>query len=107
MLNDNVDIDEDDFYAAMELSSRHVTHDQFTKFEGYMSEIFAAFGMDVNSPSTLETPKRFIRALYDITDGYEGDEKLLKVFNAEYRGDSSRRLSQVIEGPIRFFALCE
>lgn len=106
MLN-NVDIDEEDFYAAMELSSRHVTHDQFRKFEGYMSEIFAAFGMDVNSPSTLETPKRFIRAMYDITDGYEGDEKLLKVFAAEYRGDSSRRLSQVIEGPIRFFALCE
>lgn len=106
MLN-NQDADEEDFSEAMELSSRHVSLEQFKKFEGYMAEIFTAFGMDTNTPSTLETPKRFVRAMFDITSGYEGDEKLLKVFEAEYRGDSSRRLSQVIEGPIRFFALCE
>lgn len=106
-MSDNQDIDEEDFYEAMELSSRHVSLEQFKKFEGYMAEIFSAFGMDMNTPSTVDTPKRFIRAMFDITDGYEGDEKLLKVFDTEYRGDSSRRLSQVIEGPIRFFALCE
>lgn len=106
-MSNNQDIDEEDFYEAMELSSRHVSLEQFKKFEGYMAEIFSAFGMDMNTPSTVDTPKRFIRAMFDITDGYEGDEKLLKVFDTEYRGDSSRRLSQVIEGPIRFFALCE
>lgn len=106
-MQNNIDIDEEDFYEAMELNSRHISHDQFRKFEGYMSEIFSAFGMDMDTPGTIETPKRFIRALFDITDGYEGDEKLLKVFGNEYRSDSSRRLSQVIEGPIRFYALCE
>ncbi len=101
------DVDEEDFYEAMELNSRHITHDQFKKFEGYMSEIFSALGMDMNTPSTLETPKRFVRAMFDLTNGYEGDEKLLKVFGTEYHADSSRCLSQVIEGPIRFYALCE
>ncbi|TMB82354.1 MAG: GTP cyclohydrolase I FolE [Chloroflexi bacterium] len=41
------------------------------------------------------------------TEGYDGDPKLLKVFETECRGGSDCRLSQVIEGPIPFFALCE
>jgi GTP cyclohydrolase I len=32
---------------------------------------------------------------------------LLKAFETECRGGSNCRISQVIEGPIRFFALCE
>ena len=72
-----------------------------------MAEIFTAFGMDIQTEATRETPHRFIKALFDSTDGYEGDPKLLKVFASECHGGPDCRLSQVIEGPIPFFALCE
>lgn len=99
--------DQDDYQAAMRLRPRRVPEERLRRFEGYMAEIFAAFGMDVNTPATKETPRRFIRALSDITEGYEGDPKLLTVFNTECRGEPDCRLSQVIEGPIQFFSLCE
>src|SRR5512143_3904194 len=63
--------------------------------------------MDVNTPSTKDTPRRFIKALFDATEGYDGDPKLLRVFDTECRGEPDCHLSQVIEGPIPFFALCE
>lgn len=87
--------------------SRRVSEDQFHAFEGYVAEIFAAFGMDLNTPSTRDTPRRFIRALFDVTAGYDGDPKLIKVFDTECRGGPDCRLSQVIEGPINFYSLCE
>jgi GTP cyclohydrolase IA len=103
--------DADDFIdirAGIEaVAPRSVSSEQFSRFEGYAAEIFAAFGMDLQTPSTQDTPRRFIRALYDITAGYDGDPKLLKVFDVECRGGSDCRLSQVIEGPIPFYALCE
>lgn len=72
-----------------------------------MAEIFAAFGMDMDTESTYETPQRFLRALFEATEGYDGDPKLLKVFDAEYRGEADHQLGQIIEGPIQFYALCE
>ena len=91
----------------MELRRRRVSDEQLKKFEGYVAEMFGAFGMDLNTPATRETPRRFVRALYDVTEGYEGDPKLLTVFETECRGGPDCRLSQIIEGPIQFFALCE
>jgi GTP cyclohydrolase I len=75
--------------------------------ESYAAEIFSTMGMDLNTPATQDTPRRFIKALYDATDGYDGDPKLLKVFETECRGEPDCRLSQVIEGPIHFYSLCE
>ncbi|HLN90704.1 MAG TPA: GTP cyclohydrolase I [Patescibacteria group bacterium] len=77
------------------------------QFEGYMREILSAFGMDPDTPATLDTPRRFLRAMFDSTDGYEGDPKLITVFDTECRGGPDCRLSQVVEGPIQFFSLCE
>jgi GTP cyclohydrolase I len=77
------------------------------KFEGYAAEILAALGMDLSGPATAETPHRFLQALYDATEGYEGDPKLIKAFPTECRGGSDCQLSQVVEGPIPFVALCE
>jgi GTP cyclohydrolase I len=37
-----------------------------------MREIFTAMGMDVETPATVKTPTRFLRALFDATDAYEG-----------------------------------
>ncbi|MGH7600141.1 MAG: GTP cyclohydrolase I [bacterium] len=93
--------------AAVEKHRRQVSTEDMRKYETYMAEIFTAFGLDLNTPATKETPQRFIRALFDITAGYDGDPKLLKAFETECRGGSDCRISQVIEGPIRFFALCE
>ncbi len=96
-----------DLLAAEELQSRDISDQELRKFEGYMAEICTASGMDLNTPSTVETPQRFIRALSDVTAGYEGDPKLIKVFETECHGGSDCHLSQVIEGPIQFYSLCE
>jgi GTP cyclohydrolase IA len=66
-----------------------------------------AFGLDLDTPSTYDTPRRFLHAMFEATEGYEGDPKLLTVFETECRGGPDCRLSQVIEGPIDFFSLCE
>ncbi|HLI07284.1 MAG TPA: GTP cyclohydrolase I [Ktedonobacteraceae bacterium] len=101
------DIDNAAGDSVLELRRRAISSEQMHTFEKYMTEIFTAFGMDIDTPSTYETPQRFLRALFEATGGYDGDPKLLKVFGAEYRGEGNCRLSQIIEGPIPFHALCE
>lgn len=96
-----------DLHDSLKLRSRQISKETIDKFEGYAAEIFTAFGMDLNSPSTKDTPRRFIQALFDATEGYDGDPKLLKIFSTECRGEPDCHLSQVIEGPIRFFSFCE
>lgn len=86
---------------------RSITPPTWRKFERYAAEIFTAFGMDLDSPGTKTTPTRFLKALYDATSGYEGDAKLLTAFPTECHGGPDCRISQVIEGPIEFFSLCE
>ncbi|MDD5763469.1 MAG: GTP cyclohydrolase I FolE [bacterium] len=91
----------------MSAHSRQVPADRMRRFEGYVAEILSAFGMDPDTPATRDTPRRFLQAMFDSTDGYEGDPKLITVFDTECRGGPDCRLSQVIEGPIQFFGLCE
>ncbi len=86
---------------------RSISPERLRVFEDHMAEIFSAFGLDVNTPATQDTPRRFIRALSDVTAGYEGDPKLITVFDTECRGGPDCRLSQVVEGPIQFYSLCE
>jgi GTP cyclohydrolase I len=104
----DVDIDED-IYAGtgVNIHPRLVTDEQMEKYEGYIAEIFTALGLDLDTPSTVDTPRRFMRAMFDATSGYDGDPKLLKVFGTECRGGPDCHSSQVIEGPIPFHALCE
>ncbi len=97
----------EDVEQAIELRQRSVSWEQMQRFEGYISEIFDAFGMDLHTPATRETPGRFLQALFDATEGYDGDPKLLTVFDTECRGEPDCRLGQIIEGPIPFYALCE
>ena len=103
----NRDIDDVDIDMAMQLHRRDIPQEQMHKFESDIAAIFTAFGLDLNTPATRETPRRFLRAMFDATEGYEGDPKLLTVFETECRGGPDCRLSQVIEGPIHFFSLCE
>jgi len=98
---------EDDLNEVVDLVKRVIPEEQKRKFEGYAAEILTSLGMDLKTPSTTDTPRRFIQALIDATQGYDGDPKLLKTFHTECRGEPDCRLSQVIEGPIHFFSLCE
>jgi len=103
----DLDFDDEPLREAMHLRRRQISEEQLRTYEGYLTEIFTAFGLDLDTPATRQTPQRYIRALFDSTEGYEGDPKLLTAFETECRGGSDCRLSQVVEGPIHFFALCE
>jgi GTP cyclohydrolase IA len=90
-----------------QVRSRHVEPADWLRFKQSMAEIFTAFGMDLDTPGTERTPARFLQALYDATAGYEGDHNLLTTFPTECRCDADCLVSQIIEGPISFYALCE
>jgi GTP cyclohydrolase I len=96
-----------EFQTSVDLQVREISDEQMQQFEGYAAEIFSALGLDLDTPATKYTPRRFIRALFDATEGYDGDPKLLRVFRTECRGDPDCRISQVLEGPIPFYSLCE
>src|ERR1043165_2560066 len=106
-MNVHDDPDDVEYQRAVEVQMRKISDEQMHKFEDYAAEIFSAFGLDPNTDATKDTPRRFIQALFDATEGYDGDPKLLRVFDTECRGDPDCRLSQVLEGPIPFFSLCE
>jgi GTP cyclohydrolase I len=55
----------------------------------------------------MKTPFRYLHAMFDSTEGYEGDAKLVTAFPTECEGGPDCDLSQVVEGPIPFYALCE
>lgn len=87
--------------------ARHVGAEDWRRYEGYVAEIFGSFGLNLSTPGTVDTPRRFLRALYDATDGYDGDPKLLTSFPTECHGGANCALAQVVEGPIPFTGLCE
>lgn len=81
--------------------------EQRARYERYLAEILGSLGMDLETPGTAETPRRFLQALVDATSGYAGDPKLVTVFPTECYGDASCELAQIVEGPIPFYSLCE
>jgi GTP cyclohydrolase IA len=89
------------------LRPRSLTEAQIQRFEASVAELFEALGMELHTPGTEATPRRFVRALIDSTAGYEGDPKLVTTFATECRGGPDCTLSQLIEGPIPFYSLCE
>jgi GTP cyclohydrolase I len=86
---------------------RSIAVEDWVRYESNVAEIFAAFGMDIDTPGTRDTPRRFLQALYDSTAGYDGDEKLRTAFPAERPEGVEGAHSQIVEGPISFFSLCE
>lgn len=86
---------------------RQINDEQWHRFEGYVSEILQALGMRLDSPGTQKTPARYLRALFDSTEGYEGDPKLVTAFPTECHGGADCQISQIVEGPIPFYSLCE
>ncbi|MDX6486341.1 MAG: cyclohydrolase [Gaiellaceae bacterium] len=86
---------------------RAITPEDWARYERHLGEIFSALGMDLGTPGTRETPRRFLQALHDSTAGYDGDPKLRTAFPSERPGHVDGAHSQIVEGPISFFALCE
>ncbi len=84
-----------------------IAPEDWTRYEANLAEILTALGLNLESPGTSDTPRRLLRALYDSTEGYDGDPKLVTVFPTECYGGASCELSQIVEGPIPFTALCE
>ena len=86
---------------------RQLSPADWERFEGYAAEILTSFGLDLSTPGTKDTPRRFLRAIFDATEGYDGDPKLLTAFPTECRGGANCELAQVVEGPIPFVGVCE
>ncbi len=99
--------DDEDVRSPQLVKKRELSDQQWSRFERYMGEIFGAFGMDMGQSGTKDTPRRFVRALYDATEGYEGDPKVITAFPTECKGGQACHVDQIVEGPIPFFALCE
>jgi GTP cyclohydrolase I len=86
---------------------REIGPDEWARFERYAGEIFTAFGMDLDTPGTRDTPRRFLHAMFEATAGYDGDPKLRTACPSERPEGVDGAHSQIVEGPISFFALCE
>jgi len=86
---------------------RTITPEEWARYEHSIAEILAAFGMDLETAGTRETPRRFLRAMFEATAGYDGDDKLRTAFPSERPRDVDSSPSQIVEGHISFFSLCE
>ncbi len=89
------------------LKHREIAPEDWLRYEVYIAEIFRAMGLDLETPGTVSTPSRFLKAMFDATEGYEGDAKLVTAFPTECGGGPDCRISQIVEGPIPFYSLCE
>jgi GTP cyclohydrolase IA len=89
------------------LRHREISPEDWLRYEVNVAEILRAMGLDLETPGTATTPTRFLKAMFDATEGYEGDAKLVTAFPTECGGGSDCRISQIVEGPIPFYSLCE
>ena len=90
-----------------EAEPREIAPADWQRWERYVGEILTGLGMDLETPGTRETPQRFLQALFDATAGYDGDPKLRTAFPSERPAHVDGARSQIVEGPISFFSLCE
>lgn len=91
-----------------ETGRKPLTAEERARFERYMAEIFSRFGMDLDSEPCQRTPQRWLKALADMTEGYNGDPNIEVVFKRECVNCAHDVPSvQIVEGPIEFASLCE
>lgn len=84
-----------------------LTDNERERFEGYAAEIFSRMGMELVTQRTRDTPRRWLTALWDMTEGYDGDPKLSTLFSVECPTCPEAEKTHVVEGPIHFTGLCE
>ena len=88
-------------------SREPLTEEERAKFERYAAEIFSRMGLNLNSPGGRDTPRRWVGALWDMTEGYDGDPKMSTLFPVECPVCPDEEKTHIVEGPIRFTGLCE
>ena len=84
-----------------------LTDKERARFEEYAAEIFSRMGLNLNWPGGRDTPRRWVTALWDMTEGYDGDPKLNSVFPDECPRCPDEDREHILEGPIEFTGLCE
>ncbi len=85
-----------------------LSEEERKRFERYAAEIFGRLGMDLDSASCRRTPERWVDALFEMTEGYEGDPNIEVVFEREcVNCEKDKPTVQIVEGPILFASLCE
>lgn len=84
-----------------------LTEIELKQFENYAAEIFSRLGMNIGVAGTKDTPRRWLKALIELTTGYDGDPKIGTLFPRECDGCEEGEFEQTVEGPIPFVALCE
>jgi hypothetical protein len=52
LMSFDLDRDDEPLSEAMHLHRRHISEKQLHTYEGYMAEIFTAFGLDLDTPAT-------------------------------------------------------
>ena len=73
-----------------------------------MAEIFTAFGMDLDTPGTARTPERFLQGALRLDRRLRGRSQAADCFpDGVPLSPSDCLVSQIIEGPISFYSLCE
>lgn len=92
---------------AHDADGRDLSDADWARLERNAAEIFTALGLDLETAGTRDTPRRFVRALYDATAGYDGDPKLRTLFPTERPEGVAGLHAQIVEGPVGFYALCE
>jgi GTP cyclohydrolase I len=93
--------------AWQRTSPRRISPEARRRFVRQLAELLEALGLPLDTPGTRRTPERLFDALVDATDGYEGDARALTSFPSERDRAVGGAADQVVEGPIRFEALCE
>jgi len=95
-----------DLDDVLDLRPRRLSEDEVRRLEGHAAEILGALGLDLTGEETALTPRRFVQALIEATEGFEGDPKLVRTFDSPSRSRLSA-VNQIVEGPIPFYSLCE
>jgi GTP cyclohydrolase IA len=93
--------------GVQQIEPRQLSQATRLRLENHVGELLEALGMDLETPGTRDTPRRFLQAMLDSTAGYEGDPKLRTAFPSERPETTEGSFSQIVEGPITFHALCE
>ncbi len=84
-----------------------LTAEELEKFEKYAAAVFSRMGMNLETPGARETPRQWVTALWDMTEGYDGDTKINTLFPVECPFCPEEEKTHIVEGPIRFTGLCE
>ena len=69
--------------SISEAGRTRLSSQERARFESYMAEIFSRLGMDLDSEPCKRTPHRWLQALVDMTEGYNGDPTIEVVFKRE------------------------